>query len=584
MGTDSPPTRQEHIYYTKNRYTWKEAVLPTGVKGVRAIRLIGAKLYGAIDGPDLIVSTDQGVTWAFAGLGIANAYDVYRDASNIIRGLTASVVFNAPPVIAQLNASVFLRTYGDHTRNAQLSTDGGASWRDLPISNSQFGCYADTVARVLLLHDDTSIYRSVDYGYSWDAVSDSKAGSGFMEGSAGVIYANTYDGVGRSTDHGKTWTTIFIAPDGKTDGMTAMANNHAHFSVFGPMGNGIVLPVDNKLYMTTTGGDGALHSPIDGDYRWQSPSITFTVGDPVFAEDSLLEFTTCGGTRIPIPHSSAVDSMTTTVRILGDSLHEFTLEGPSLHRMDAYSFDTAWLSYSPTALPTLSRVRLGFQNSWRGSTWDQERTVFVNTPPADSLQIPYEFSGSTDLVRDTGIVFSDPCQAIVLTGILSQSGRFHVSTLPDTVGGAYSHRIVFVFVPRDTNFTSIDTIWLSGHYLGTTIPFDTTFTVKLDAEQPKGVELISNELSGLRSYPNPITSATHYHTTIPFHASTPGVYKIVMLDEKGSIVFVDRFVVSTVGTYPYDLNGGSCVSGRYRYVIGSETHPTLQTGALVIVR
>ena len=50
------------IWYTLDARRWNKSTAPSSLAEVRVIRPINGKLYGAIVGQDIIVSTDQGVT------------------------------------------------------------------------------------------------------------------------------------------------------------------------------------------------------------------------------------------------------------------------------------------------------------------------------------------------------------------------------------------------------------------------------------------------------------------------------------------------------------------------------------------
>jgi hypothetical protein len=465
-GNYPPFVGDSEIWYTLNARRWFLASVPSTIGVIRAIRPIAGKLYAAVTGQDLIVSTDQGVTWQYSGLGLTDAYDIYADPSGKIRTLTGPMrqfarVDQMHCVAAGLNNA------------ALISSDGGVTWNTLSIGDDTVGysVYGDTCRHVFLYHNgEGSILRSSDYGVTWQ---NPLIGCGdypeTIVGSDEVVYVSTPQGFYRTIDDGYTyWSAI-----------ASVSYGPPVFSVCGPMGNDVAtfgFPADGSggpynfyyICMTKDGGDYALRDPID---------LADTLGNIV---DTLEILSACPGLRIPVVFESGVDSVTTYMTVTQDSLSEFTLEGPPQLHFMANVPDTAWFDYTPHSMPETNTLSINFQNSWHCSSWPESRTIIVVSPQLASITMPSVISGNCSAVTASGsVTYLTPCQPLILTSVSSVIPSLTcTANFPDTVSGGSN--IPFQFNPGSTSTNRTDTVEIKGHYLGTTTAFDTILTVALD--------------------------------------------------------------------------------------------------------
>ncbi|MDP4199612.1 MAG: choice-of-anchor D domain-containing protein [Bacteroidota bacterium] len=462
----------ERIFYTSNTRTWKAAILPQGVKYINAIRFIGGKLYAATFGPDLLVSTDSGATWNYSGLGLGDAQDVYSDPTGTVRTLHYDINPEGAwgATFARVDRLHCLWT--DSYFPARISSDGGITWTSTGIHSPRFDCYGDTCTKVFMFLDTYGVYRSTDYGLSWQENRDSfTIYPNRIEGNAEVVYLENGNQTTRySVDAGTTWKlTSFNAESGNY--------LHLHIPVFGPMGNYLVWPIANQLYLLTSGIDGMLHGPLDS-YLLTSDSLRISSSCPV---------------SIPIPFAATVDSISTTVSIQSDTLKEFRLRGQTSFVFNTGQRDTTWIDYSPRVTPSSSTLKLLFHYTWHCSDWTETRTVIVTSPPTAYAVAPKAMQGSCDLVLDTGRVSIDSCQSLVITNVtvtpsLANRLRFE-HALPDTVR-SNNQLLPFAFDPHDTNANGNVQVVLRGYYLGTSVAFDTILSIHI-AATPASPELQS---------------------------------------------------------------------------------------------
>ena len=491
-----PPTgndsgRREYIFYTSNTRSWRQIALPRTVKQINAIRLIHGKLCAACFGPDLLISSDSGKSWNFSGLGLGDAWDVYDDPNGVIRTIPyTSQTPNYYATFARIDKFHCLFTTVpagaspskyNSPGSVQISNDGGITWHNTGINIfERYGCYGETCAKIFAFGAEdlqALVYCSFDSGTSWerDTIDSLGYANEFLDGAAGVIYTRRL----RSTNDGETWTSANMPG--------SLAGGVGHIAVFGPLGQYVVVPTyggisgdsELTLYLTTTGGDGALHDvtdPLD------------STGFPMSLADTIRVASNCSGVRVPIPLEGCVDSIYTVVNT--DSLYPLRSAGASNFLLGANQRDTAWFEVLPGRSPAADTVTVRFQNSWHCSSWEEVRTIIVTNPSASLSISSAPLIGSCGLVDDTAHIAIDSCQSLIIRNVaisnISSNRLQFQSPLPDTLQFD-RHWLPFEFDPHDTSFYDTATVELTGYYEGTTTQFDTTFTIILTAipSQPK---------------------------------------------------------------------------------------------------
>ncbi len=469
-GYDSGSIHGKQIYYTSDTKIWKLATLPPGIVQVNAIRNINGKLYAAVFGPDIIISTDSGATWSYTGLNLPDAWDVYAEPSGNITTFKYARRAYYYGTFARVDQLHCLWT--DDVNPVQASDDGGVTWHSIGIySHDGRCCYGDTCTKVFVFDGsvdtdsaiDELIYRSTDFGNTWQKQDVGEEEDPiYLEGAAGVIYTDAGE-VSRSTDDGKTWELLYSSGSFIDGGSGDL---YSHFPVLGLTGNYVVYAsgYTNDIYLLNIGGNGSY-----GD------SIAIPSTEDLFA---------CGTITIPVPIFGTADSMISSVTIT-DSSNEFSLTGATTFVLHSGSHDTVWVSFSPKHYSESSSVTINFQNSWHCSDWSETRTIIVTTPPSALAIAPQEVSGGCKVVSDSGFFQIDSCQTLVLTNVsiaqpITNRLLFQFA-LTDTIGNSNHNVLLFQFDPRDTDADGIASVKLQGFYLGTSVPFDTTLRVHITA-------------------------------------------------------------------------------------------------------
>lgn len=216
-------------------------------------------IYGTY--PNVIKSTDSGVTWAAASSGLPPTFggdrlliDPLHPATLYVFGyfLDGGAPQGPPP-----QPHYFFK-----------STDAGASWREV-ITVPAILQRPD--ALVIDPHDTTRLflntayllYRTQDGGQSWRLMSDHTGYSpcAVDPNSSGILYGYGYGvGIGKSTDDGRTWTKI-------SNGLPPQFN----------LNNFVAVPTTpTTLYLGTEDG---IFKSADGGNNWQEVGIA---GDVAF--------------------------------------------------------------------------------------------------------------------------------------------------------------------------------------------------------------------------------------------------------------------------------------------------------------
>ncbi|HEY3874010.1 MAG TPA: hypothetical protein VGM92_00905, partial [Candidatus Kapabacteria bacterium] len=180
---------------------WLPATIPSGFTTVRMFRFIQGKLYAANDGADALVSTDSGKTWAFAGLGLGNANDLYADANGTIRALKDPMKsfarIDTMNCVAIGGGSLF------------VSSDGGLNWTTsvTGIDPLSLGAFGDPCHDVFICPSmwGTAALRSSDSGKTWqDILTGASPFPEYIVGASSTCYENDSGGMFRSIDGGLT--------------------------------------------------------------------------------------------------------------------------------------------------------------------------------------------------------------------------------------------------------------------------------------------------------------------------------------------------------------------------------------------
>jgi photosystem II stability/assembly factor-like uncharacterized protein len=112
----------------------------------------------------------------------------------------------------------------DILNNIRNTTDGGATWRDVPLPEpgaaGKAFCRVAIVGTTLTLQYAGFVYRTVDAGKSWQMLTDKfpvetpdQGEMWFADARTGCAVVGNY-GVARTTDGGKTWQTSQLAKKG----------------------------------------------------------------------------------------------------------------------------------------------------------------------------------------------------------------------------------------------------------------------------------------------------------------------------------------------------------------------------------
>ncbi len=508
-------TSKPQIYYIENpsEDRWDLATIPTGFTTVRIVRFIQGKLYAATDGPDILVSSDSGKTWAYAGLGFSNANDIYADASGNIRVLTDPMTR-----FARIDTLDCIATGGG---NIFRSTNGGLNWISVVtgIDPLSIGAFGDPCKHVFIAPSmwGTAALRSTDSGQTWQGVlTGASAFPEYIDGASTTCYLNDSGGMFRSIDEGVTWTSI----------VTVNGGPHFPMCVWGPMGEHVAMGWlinggADEPWMTTTGADGNLHSAV---------AITDSNGAPLGQEDTMnVPFrvvSKCNSFLIPIALEADVPGLSIEASLTNNSGGDVTLLGtdsiyysqPVLN--ERYVQDTMWIAYDPHHL--VDTATLTFRNQWNCSDWSETRTVIITSIPSATIAPPAVFAGSCQPVSEAAFVKLDSCSTLIIDSVQippALSSRFSLTKpLPDTLHIGTNDSLFFTFNPADTIGRLSGYVQLFGHFypapgLDSTLNYF-NFNLYLDGEsdfaffeQSIPVNLIAQTLLPWKLYPSPPVSA-----------------------------------------------------------------------------
>jgi photosystem II stability/assembly factor-like uncharacterized protein len=459
-------TTKPALYYISTQYPGGRAgQIPMGFTTIRAVRFIQGKLYAATDGPDILISNDSGNTWAYSGLGLSNANDMYADASGNIRVLTDPMKsfarVDTMHCVAAGRGGIF------------VSSDGGLNWIQVPtvtVDSESAGVFGDACHNVFICPSSwgTAALRSTDLGQTWQTMLTGAAGMypQFIDGASTTCYVADTAGLYRSIDDGLTWESIITVDSGP----------HLPLFVFGPMGEHVVLAryflnaVGVPFYepwMTTTGGDDNLHSAV---------AVTDSNGAPLGQEDTMnVPFrvvSMCNSFQIPIALEADVPGLFIEARLTNNSGGDVTLLGsdsiyfsqPVLNQRIVQ--DTMWLAYDPHHL--VDTATITFQNQWNCSSWSETRTVIITSLPSATIAPPPVFAGSCQPVSEAAFVTLDSCSTLIIDSVQIPPALLSrlslTKPLPDTMQLGVNDSLFFTFNPADTVATILANVQIFSHF------------------------------------------------------------------------------------------------------------------------
>lgn len=200
---------------------------------VRSLTVVESNFF-ACTNADLFLSTNEGVQWKPADIGISNsltinalAVDSSESGNHIFAGSFPSGVF--------------------------LSTDSGSHWAAMNNGINSIDINAITISgKNIFAGGPTGVFLSTDDGTSWDTTGLSNTGEVVSLISAKetkgdtLILAGTWSGLFISPDNGKTWNSTGLKGD--VSALAWSQNKQGGIDIFaGTRGSGVFLSTDDGL-------------------------------------------------------------------------------------------------------------------------------------------------------------------------------------------------------------------------------------------------------------------------------------------------------------------------------------------------
>ena len=204
----------------------------------------GNVAYMGTDVGGMYKSTDGGVTWAQASIGIGSSgvgcikTDPKNPSRVIIQGVNSS---------AQDKNGLYLSTDGGKTYSPVRleSIKGNRDFRDaIAFDASSYSSYSGYSKNVYWMKDDGTLYKSTNGGSSWSTVisnSDYANGHIFVHPTNGYVYIACPTGFYRSTDTGRSFTKI-------------SSENFNGMDVISTEPDNVYLSSNNGIYISTDSG------------------------------------------------------------------------------------------------------------------------------------------------------------------------------------------------------------------------------------------------------------------------------------------------------------------------------------------
>jgi len=269
----------------------------------------GSTLFAATDFQGVFLSTDKGVQWSAINEGLTDLSarclavhgtklfvgtrhgGVFRFTDNDTRWLSVNNGLTVSDVRSLATSGTNL--YAGTTLGVFFSTDGGESWT---ASSSGFGSPKiwglAAIGSTVLAGTHDGVFRSEDNGENWSGagieVEDGNVVVGSFAEIGGNIFAGafaapksteSYGGIYRSTDDGRSWVSL------SSNGLT-----HGDCGAPWP-GIRDVATTSSNLFAATSGGEGFVYRSDDYGESWSDADSGLTspvfplhsIGDTLFA-------------------------------------------------------------------------------------------------------------------------------------------------------------------------------------------------------------------------------------------------------------------------------------------------------------
>ncbi len=216
---------------TNNGTTWTYSGL--GNRAVTALAVKGSTLFAGVEDLGVFQTIDNGMTWTSAGMANKSVLTLAVKGSHLFAGTSTEGVFLSADdgknwsavnaglastsvlALAMNGSNLFAGTYGG---GVFLSTNDGSSWTAIGVANTVVWSLAVSPAsggsgtNLFAGTDGGGVFLSTNGGTSWTAVNTGLTNKSVI--SLGVnssnLLAGTLGGVFLSTDNGTSWTATSL--------------------------------------------------------------------------------------------------------------------------------------------------------------------------------------------------------------------------------------------------------------------------------------------------------------------------------------------------------------------------------------
>jgi len=222
----------------KNWFFYNDSInYPVTVQSVAFIKDIG--LFAGTEGNGIYFSSNSGLLWTMCNIGLED-YDVtlvrsdyngnlylitfnnklYKSAdygktwNKININLTKGDFIGRRQIAIDSKNNIIIIYHKNNTTTDSLilSKDGGNIWQSINAPSRYIGAIAFDKIDNLFSANDTAIFRSTDYGTTWQKVFDNQKLADFNSfyfSKNNTIYIGTYkNGIFQSRDNGLSWTQL----------------------------------------------------------------------------------------------------------------------------------------------------------------------------------------------------------------------------------------------------------------------------------------------------------------------------------------------------------------------------------------